>query len=116
MGGREQGLDDECSFADIYLDDGFGMTCVGGEEDCRARPGEAARVSVFATIETGGRVRVRSVVGLARPEMHLAIVRATFQEASWDIAVEKVQLGWSIDLLGLAVCTSGGGCGVRSRA
>lgn len=41
--------------------------------------------------------------------MHLAIVKATFQEAGWDIAVEKVQLGWSIDLLGLAVSSLGDG-------
>lgn len=82
---------------------------MGGEKDCRARPGQAARISVFATIKTGGRMCVRSVVGLARPEMQLAIVRATFQEAGSDIAAKKVQLGWSIDLLGLAVCTSGEG-------
>lgn len=70
---REQGLSDECSFADIYLDDGFGMTCVGADEDCRARPGEAARVSALVTVGSQGRVRLRFAVGVARPEMHLAI-------------------------------------------
>lgn len=51
-------------------------------------------------------MRVGLVVGAPRPETHLTIVRATFQEAGWDI---EVQLGWSIDLLGLALTTSDGG-------
>ncbi|KAL3920846.1 MAG: hypothetical protein SGPRY_005109, partial [Prymnesium sp.] len=106
---RKEGLSDECSFADVYLDDGFGMTCVDGWEDCRARKGEAADVAVFTTVADGGDVRVRLVVGVTRPEIHFAIVRATFQEAGWDIAVEKVQLGWSIDLLGLALSTTNDG-------
>ena len=45
----------------------------------------------------------------SRPETHLAIVRRTFQEAGWDIAVEKVQLGFSLNLLGLGISTVGAG-------
>lgn len=46
---------------------------------------------------------------MQRPEIHLAIVRQTFQEAGWDIAVEKVQLGLELNLLALGISTSGGG-------
>ncbi|KAL3894566.1 MAG: hypothetical protein SGPRY_013776, partial [Prymnesium sp.] len=30
---KAAGLSDECTFADIYIDDGFGLTCVGPDED-----------------------------------------------------------------------------------
>ena len=78
------GLSGVCSFADIYIDDGFGLTCVGPEEDIWQED--------------------------SRPRMHLAITRRTFQEAGWQIAVEKVQLGWALDLLGLSISTMGEGC------
>lgn len=55
-------------------------------------PRHEKAVSVFTTVGRGGRVQVCLVAGVTRPEMHLAVVRATFQEAGWDIAVEKVQL------------------------
>ncbi|KAL3899694.1 MAG: hypothetical protein SGPRY_012601 [Prymnesium sp.] len=57
----------------------------------------------------GSGVSVGLLVGLSRPEMHLAIVRRTFQEAGWDIAVDKVQLVFSLNLLGLGISTETGG-------
>ena len=43
----------------------------------------------------------------ARADVHLGIVRATFLEAGWEIAAEKVQAGFAIESLGLDVVTEG---------
>ncbi|KAL3908273.1 MAG: hypothetical protein SGPRY_009864, partial [Prymnesium sp.] len=62
------------------------------------------------TLEAGaGRVTVTLFPNMSRPEVHLAIVRRTFQEAGWGIAEEKIQLGWQLQLLGLGVSAEGGG-------
>lgn len=37
-------------------------------------------------------------------------VRQTFQEVGWEIAIDEVQLGWNLDLLGFAISTQGDGC------
>ncbi|KAL3912566.1 MAG: hypothetical protein SGPRY_008298 [Prymnesium sp.] len=79
-GRRAAGLDDDCTFAD---NDAFGLTCMERGVDMEAKG--------------------------SRPCVHLAIVRETFQQAGWEIAVEKVQLGWTLDILGLAVSSSGEG-------
>lgn len=76
----EQGLPSDCVYADIYLDDGYGVTC-----------------------DDGGQA------GAERSRAHLAIVEATFREAGWDIAVDKVQRGPSIELLGQLVSVEGAG-------
>ncbi|KAL3927748.1 MAG: hypothetical protein SGPRY_002682 [Prymnesium sp.] len=97
-----------CTFADIYLDDGFGRMCTDGEPLRGPAPG-AEPVRLFLEAVSDG-ARARLYVGVSRPETHLAIVRHTFQEApGWDIAVEKVQLGLELNLLGLGISTSGGG-------
>lgn len=66
MEARERaGLSGAFSFSDIYIDDAFGMPCVGPGED----------------------------IGCAhsRPRAHLDLVRKTFEGAGWKISVEKVQ-------------------------
>mmetsp|Transcript_41076 Transcript_41076/g.94204 ORF Transcript_41076/g.94204 Transcript_41076/m.94204 type:complete len:572 (-) Transcript_41076:1277-2992(-) len=79
------GLGRECLYADIYLDDGYGVSCDDGS------PGDGER-----------------------SKAHLAIVAATFRAAGWDIAVDKVQRGPSIELLGQVVSTVGhGGVAVK---
>ena len=41
--------------------------------------------------------------------MHLQIFRHTFNEAGWRVAVDKVQYGLSLDLLGLGITSQGEG-------
>lgn len=61
---REQGLSDSCSFADIYLDDGFGMTCAGEGEDCRGSVGSLVDVAVgLAFCGSGGSGASASIGG-----------------------------------------------------
>ncbi|KAL3895495.1 MAG: hypothetical protein SGPRY_013498 [Prymnesium sp.] len=43
------------------------------------------------------------------PEVHLAIVRKTFQDAGWGIEEEKIQLGWQLHILGLGISGEGDG-------
>lgn len=96
-----------CTYSDIYLDDGFGLTCTDGEP---LRGGASGAPMVATTLEAGeGGVRVGLFVGLSRQEAHLAVVRRTFQEAGWDVAVDKVQLGLGLNLLGLGISTEAAG-------
>lgn len=70
----------------------------------------AASEPVLLEVEVSrGVVCVHLRVALSRPETHLAIVRRTFQEAGWDIALDKVQLGFSLNLLGLGISAEGEG-------
>jgi hypothetical protein len=110
---RQQRLGGEqhANFASIYLDDGSGFVPLGeGEPLAGAPAGQESDVKAHVAVEPDGRVRFRPFVNRSRAQMHLAIVRATFSEAGWGIAEEKVQLGLSIDLLGLAVTSEGDGC------
>lgn len=86
QGGVEVG-DDGRTYADTYLDDGFGLTCTDSKPLRGSAPGEPP-VCVEAEPQRGG-VRLCLHVGQSRPEVHLAIVRRTFQEAGRDIAVDK---------------------------
>lgn len=83
--------DDRCSFADIYLNDGFGFTCTDGLP-LRGVAAGRDRVAAELGMERGS-VRLHLHVEHSWPEIHLAIVRRTFQEAGWEIATDKVQLG-----------------------
>lgn len=77
---REAVGDDSCSFADIYLDDGFGITC-GDRQPLRGLPEESDPVALELELGAHGYVRIHLHACLSRPETHLAIVRRTFQEA-----------------------------------
>ena len=81
-GRRSRGMSTSCAFADIYLDDGFGLTCVGEGERLRGVAPSERRVALSLGVR-GGRVAASLFSGLSRPEIHLAIVRATFEEAGW---------------------------------
>ena len=101
-----------CSASVIYLDDGLGLTCHGEDEPLVGRhDGAIAPVRASLHVEHGDtgavHVRLQCFPVMSRAQTHLAIMRATFQEAGWGVAVEKVQLGWSITELGLQ-CASGG--------
>lgn len=45
----------------------------------------------------------------SRPEAHLAIIRHTFNQAGWDVGIDKIQVGWKLDLLGFAISAEGKG-------
>jgi len=103
------GGEQTCDFASIYLDDGSGLVCLEPGEPLRgARPG-APKVSSHLEVGADGRVRFSTFGDKSRAETHLAIVRDTFMEAGWGIAIEKVQLGFSLDLLGLHISAEGEG-------
>ena len=96
----------------IYLDDGLGLSVHGETEPLRGRADGGERPVHAAThCEPGasGGVHVALMVfaDLSRGQTHLAIVERTFQQAGWDIAASKIQLGWSITELGIE-CTSAG--------
>lgn len=106
---RARGRPDDCTFMDIYLDDGFGATCVDEGEPIRGVAGDGPQVRVELESSEDGIVRLVVHVNKSRPEIHLAIVRRTFNEAGWEIAVEKVQLGRELNILGLWLSTWGDG-------
>ena len=92
----------------IYLDDAHGFSLLDGGEALRGGNSEVpVRVGLF--IGKGGSVRLAVFASASRPQVHLAIMRQTFKEAGWDIAIDKVQLGWSIDSLGFTVSAHGDG-------
>ncbi|KAL3894252.1 MAG: hypothetical protein SGPRY_013859, partial [Prymnesium sp.] len=106
---RSRGHDENCAFQYIYLDDGFGLTCLGegetlrGEAPCRGR-----QVGLLLEVRGEG-VSATLLSGLSRPEVHLAIVRKIFQDAGWGTAEEKIQLGWQLHILGLGISGEGDG-------
>lgn len=76
---RSRWCDENCAFQDIYLDDGFGLTCLGEEDTLRgAAPGRERQVSLPLEVRGEG-VGATLFPILSRPEVHLAIVRKTFQ-------------------------------------
>ena len=106
---RSCGQSESCAFSDIYLDDGFGLTCLGAGERMRgSAPRAGAAVTLLLEPAAGG-VVLKLFPRLSRPEVHLAIVRATFQQAGWGIATDKVQLGGQLHLLGLGLSVEGDG-------
>ena len=103
------GSEQTCDFASIYLDDGSGLVCLEPGEPLRgAKPG-APKVSSHVEVGADGKVRFSTFGDKSRAEVHLAIMRSTFMEAGWEIAVEKIQLGLSLDLLGLHLSAEGDG-------
>jgi hypothetical protein len=106
---REEGAGDGCTMSMIYLDDASGMSVLGADEPLRGAASKARPVTTSVTVDPDGRVRVAAFGDMSRGEVHLAIMRATFQEAGWRVAVEKVQYGLTIDLLGLGITTAGEG-------
>ena len=109
---REESADvsGDPSFAEIYIDDAIGATCLGRGEAISGRA-DSAEQPVQASLHAepdgcrGWRVALALFAGKSRPEVHLAIAQRTFAEAGWGIASEKVQLGFSITELGLQ-CSS----------
>ena len=103
------------AFAMVYLDDGSGCCPLARDEPLHGAPPGAPAVRAYTSVEPaphGGGVHVRLFlfVNKSRPECHLSLVETTCEEAGWGIAADKKQLGFEVDLLGVAVSTSGEGC------
>jgi len=99
----------------VYLDDASGVSTVEpGEDISGGHVDFPVRASLH--IEPGATVRLQLFAKASRPQIDLAIARRTFQEAGWEIALDKVQLGWSIDQLGFTVDTTGAGALVIPEA
>lgn len=84
---RELGGVQRCDYQQIYLDDGMGLTVLGRGESATSAEGEPE----------------------SRAEAHLRIACETFIEAGWGVQRTKVQIGYTIDPLGLTVTTEGRG-------
>lgn len=111
---REKTGNGDAFSAFVYLDDAFGAALV--EDEAEVGVATPPRVTTIQEFNGDGSVRLLPVVARARPSVHLAIVAKTFQDAGWDIAIEKVQLGWSLDLLGLCVDSRGDGAAYVTEA
>ena len=111
LAGRTQGSDTglDCTFEGIYLDDGFGMSILGADEPLTGAPDADRLVAASTHVDPGGRVRLQLFADKSRGQVHLQIFRHTFNEAGWRVAVDKVQYGLSLDLLGLGITTQGEG-------
>ena len=106
---KARGFDEAMSWASIYLDDGFGLCVLGKDEPLRGRaPGAPPVTSLLETTAQGG-VRLLLFASMSRPEVHCEIAFDTIDQAGWEIQRPKVQLGFSVDLLGLGVSTQGEG-------
>ena len=100
----------DCDFASIYLDDGSGLTVLGEGESLMGAPDKRNRpVASSVTVDPGGRVRLALFGDKSRGQVHLQIFQHTFMEAGWKIALEKIQYGLTLDLLGLGVTSDGEG-------
>ena len=99
-----------CSFADIYIDDSFGLTCLGKHEPLLGSSKGSLHVSMLLTVRSAGHVQVMLRQNFSRAQMHVAIVGDTFNEAGWTTSQDKQQLGMSIDLLGFSISSHGDGC------
>lgn len=62
-----------------------------------------SHVDMLLTTRKGGFVSVMLRVNLSRVQMHMEIACDTFNEAGWDTAEEKKQMGFSINLLGFSI-------------
>ena len=104
------GIDQGCGQSVIYLDDGLGLTVLGqgepltGAVDFTARP-----VKTGFGMQPDGSIKLNCYVNQSRAQVDLAIMRATFQEAGWGIAIEKIQLGWQLEELGMLLSSEGEG-------
>ena len=103
-------IDEGVGQSTIYLDDGQGLSVLAPGEPLQGSAGFAEQpLTCSVGVEPGGRVKLRTYVNMSRVQVDLAIMVATFQEAGWDIAVDKFQLGWEIESLGMLLSTVGDG-------
>ena len=98
----------DCDFASIYLDDGPGLTVLGEGEPLMGAP-DKRPVASSVTVDPSGRVRLALFGDKSRGQVHLQIFQHTFMEAGWKIALEKIQYGLTLDLLGLGITSDGEG-------
>ena len=104
------GIDQGCSQSVIYLDDGLGLTVLGPGETLTGSPSFGSRpVKIGLGMQPDGTLKLSCYVNQSRAQVDLAIMRATFQEAGWGIAVEKVQLGLQLEELGMMLSSQGEG-------
>lgn len=104
------GLSPTCSFADIYIDDSFGLTCLSPDEPVIGAKEGPLHISILLTVRLGGSVQVLLRHNVSRVQMHMHIACDTFNEAGWDTANDKQQLGMDVNLLGFSISTHGSGC------
>ena len=108
---REQcGIDASYTQSTIYLDDGLGLSILPQGAPLEGHPNFSIEPTQAKTgVEPGGYVKLDLFVNKSKAQIDLAIMRATFQEAGWDIAVDKVQLGFAIQELGVCCSSLGDG-------
>ena len=105
------GFDEGCGQSIVYIDDGLGLTVLEpgapltGRLDFDTKP-----THTRLGVEPGGSIKLDCFVNLSRAQVDLAIMIYTFREAGWGIAADKVQLGLSIDELGMHCSSEGDGC------
>ena len=100
--------DAACGQSVIYIDDGLGLSVLPQGAPVMGHPAFADTPSTsLLGIEPNGGVKLSIFVNKSTAQVDLAIMKATFQEAGWGIADDKVQLGLSIQELGIW-CTSEG--------
>ncbi|KAL3909143.1 MAG: hypothetical protein SGPRY_009532, partial [Prymnesium sp.] len=114
-------LDTRCVFGSAHLVDLFqrvssfvlavaAVRVKKYEQECAGSAAGVPPVRLETEVSADGDdIRLYAHVEKSRPEAHLAIVCRTFVDAGWDVAIEKVQLGWQLNLLGLALTTRGDG-------
>lgn len=107
---KASGLSHSCSFADIYIDDSFGLTCLSPDEPLLGSSKGPNNVDMLLTIRKGGHVSVMLRLNVSRAQMHMEIACDTFNEAGWDTAEDKKQLGFHLDLLGFSISSANEGC------
>ena len=90
--------DERASAQFIYLDDGFGLTVAAEGEP----PGEQ-KPTLPASYDQLLSWWVQYGHALARIDDHIRIAAATFSDAGWSIAIEKVQKGLRIELIGFEI-------------
>ena len=106
----ECGIEQGCGQSVIYLDDGLGLTVLGpGEQIEGTTDFAAAPVRAGLGMQPDGSIKLSCYVNQSRAQIDLAIMRATFQEAGWGIAVDKVQLGLKLEQLGMLLSSEGDG-------
>jgi hypothetical protein len=108
-----RGEEQQASGQYIYIDDASGATPLAPDEPIRGqRPGDPLPTKAFVGVDPqagGGGARVRLLLfhNKSRAEVHLGLVETTFEEAGWQAAEDKKQLGVEIDLLGHSIDATG---------
>lgn len=105
----DEGLSEECSYQDVYLDDIFGLTCLESDEALRHEEATTMRVVAAVEARRDGSVHLFLAVGGTRAGVHMSITRGTFGQAGWEVAEDKVQDGEKLNLLGIGVSVEGEG-------